>query len=118
MTKHIKDLQDYLVPHIKPSKTTYTVFRLIKNQENITGNPIAVMHEGQCYELTGWDFKFNKDGKELAHVSKKWAGIGKEFFTSADNYVLQINEVVTQDAPIRPLILAAVMCIDMVLKEK
>jgi hypothetical protein len=25
---------------------------------------------------------------------------------------------VTQDAPIRPLILAAVMCIDMVLKEK
>jgi hypothetical protein len=32
--------------------------------------------------------------------------------------VLQINEVVTQDAPIRPLILAAVMCIDMVLKEK
>jgi uncharacterized protein YxjI len=67
---------------------------------------------------TGWDFKFNKDGKELAHVSKKWAGIGKEFFTSADNYVLQINETVLQDAPIRPLILAAVMCIDMVLKEK
>ncbi len=66
---------------------------------------------------TGWDFKFTKDGKELGSVSKKWAGIGKEFFTSADNYVLQINETVAPDDAIRPLILAAVLCIDMVLKE-
>ena len=66
---------------------------------------------------TGWDFKFNKDNKELAHVSKKWAGIGKEFFTSADNYVLQINESVPEESPVRQMILAAVVCIDMVLKE-
>ncbi|MDP2159919.1 MAG: phospholipid scramblase-related protein [Flavobacterium sp.] len=66
---------------------------------------------------TGWDFKFIKDGKELAHVSKKWAGIGKEFFTSADNYVLEIYNHVPEDAPIRALILASVMCIDMVFKE-
>jgi|LauGreDrversion4_2_1035121.scaffolds.fasta_scaffold35346_5 hypothetical protein len=71
MTKHIKDLQDYLVPHIKPSKTTYTVFRLIKNQENITGNPIAVMHEGQCYELTGWDFKFDNYYLALDHAKEQ-----------------------------------------------
>lgn len=67
---------------------------------------------------TGWDYKFNKDNQELAHVSKKWAGIGKEFFTSADNYVLEIKNTVPENASIRPLILAAVMCIDMVLKEK
>lgn len=66
---------------------------------------------------TGWDFKFSKDGKELASVSKKWAGIGKEFFTSADNYVLSINEMVPQDSVERQLIFAAVMVIDMVLKE-
>jgi uncharacterized protein YxjI len=66
---------------------------------------------------TGWDFKFMNDGKELAHVSKKWAGLGKEFFTSADNYVLQIQETVAPDDKVRILILAAVMCIDMVLKE-
>ncbi|MEQ3690699.1 MAG: phospholipid scramblase-related protein [Flavobacterium sp.] len=66
---------------------------------------------------TGWEFKFLKETNELAIVSKKWAGIGKEFFTSADNYVLNINKNVAEDDKIRPLILAAVMCIDMVFKE-
>ena len=66
---------------------------------------------------TSWDFKFIKDEIEFAHVSKKWAGFGKELFTSADNYMLSIDEKVRQDNPIRLLILAAVMCIDMVLKE-
>lgn len=65
---------------------------------------------------TGWDFKFNKDNKELANVSKKWAGFGKEFFTSADNYVINISDI-AQDNPLRQLIIAAVMCIDMVFKE-
>lgn len=66
---------------------------------------------------TGWDFKFLKGDTELAHVSKKWAGIGKEFFTTADNYALEISEKVKEDDSVRQLILAAVMCIDMVLKE-
>ncbi|MGN7809773.1 LURP-one-related/scramblase family protein [Flavobacterium sp. 22076] len=66
---------------------------------------------------TGWDFKFSHENKQLAQVSKKWAGLGKEFFTSADNYVLKIEENVPSDSPLRQLILAAVMCIDMVLKE-
>ena len=66
---------------------------------------------------TGWDFKFLDGNKELAQVTKKWAGIGKELFTTADNYVLQISDSVPQDDVARQLILAAVMCIDMVLKE-
>jgi uncharacterized protein YxjI len=66
---------------------------------------------------TSWDFKFVKDNIEFAHVSKKWSGIGKEMFTSADNYMLEIDDKVKNDSPIRLLILAAVMCIDMVLKE-
>ncbi len=66
---------------------------------------------------TGWNFRFERDGVELAQVAKKWAGIGKELFTSADNYILSISESVHRDDPARPLILAAVMCIDMVLKE-
>lgn len=66
---------------------------------------------------TSWDFKFLNDKIEYAQVSKKWAGLGKEMFTSADNYMLSINDKVEKDDPIRLLILAAVMCIDMVLKE-
>lgn len=66
---------------------------------------------------TGWDFRFLAGETELAQVTKKWAGIGKELFTSADNYVLQISDSVRADNVARQLILAAVMCIDMVLKE-
>jgi uncharacterized protein YxjI len=66
---------------------------------------------------TSWDFRFMKEDTELASVTKKWAGISKELFTSADNYVLKIDEHVAHSDPTRVLIVAAVMCIDMVLKE-
>lgn len=66
---------------------------------------------------TGWEFKFMAGQDELACVTKKWSGLGKELLTSADNYVLQISDKVAAGSPLRRLILAAVMCIDMVLKE-
>lgn len=67
---------------------------------------------------TSWDFRFvSNDGKEFALVTKKWSGLGKELFTSADNYILQISNDVPADNPLRMLIMAAVMCIDLVLKE-
>ena len=66
---------------------------------------------------TGWDFRFLSGTTQLAHVTKKWAGIGKELFTSADNYVISIAPSVPADGPARPLIVAAVLCIEMVFKE-
>lgn len=66
---------------------------------------------------TSWDFRFMQGERELANVSKKWAGLGKELFTSADNYMLTIQDSVPSNSAVRVLILAAVMCIDMVLKE-
>lgn len=66
---------------------------------------------------TGWDFRFLAGTHELARVTKKWSGIGKELFSTADNYILEISDNVPLDSRIRQLILAAVLCIDMVLKE-
>ena len=66
---------------------------------------------------TSWSFEFVAGGRVLARVNKKWAGIGKELFTTADTYVLSIEDSVPSDSPVRQLILATVMCIDMVLKE-
>jgi uncharacterized protein YxjI len=66
---------------------------------------------------TGWEFTFMSGNVELAKVSKKWAGLGKELFTSADNYILQISDQVPFDNPVRMLIVGAVMSIDLVLKE-
>ena len=67
--------------------------------------------------LVGWNFKFFKDDKELGLVTKKWSGIGKEMFTSADNYILEIKDIVEKTSSVRLLILASVICIDMVIKE-
>jgi hypothetical protein len=44
-------------------------------------------------------------------------GVGRELFTSADHDMLQVSESVPADHEVRALILAAVMCIDFVLKE-
>ena len=66
---------------------------------------------------TSWEFSFKAGERELARVTKKWGGMGKELFTSADDYVLEIRPDVPQDHPARPLILASVLVIDMVLKE-
>lgn len=66
---------------------------------------------------TSWDFRFMKGEKELATVSKQWNGLGKELFTSADNYMLAIDGGVAANDTARVLIMAAVLCIDMVLKE-
>ncbi|MCI5223637.1 MAG: RNAase [Candidatus Electrothrix sp. AR4] len=84
-------------------------FKILDTNEN----PICLLKG----KWTGWDFRFMDGETELAHVTKKWSGIGKELFTSADNYVLEISESVPADNASRQLILAAVMCIDMVLKE-
>ena len=87
------------------------------------GGKFAVLDKNQVEismlqgKWTGWDFKFSSATAEHAHVTKKWAGIGKELFTSADNYVLDISSVVPANSDLKKLILAAVMCIDMVLKE-
>ncbi|MBI9015774.1 MAG: RNAase [Phycisphaerae bacterium] len=81
--------------------------------QDCDGNEVCMLKG----KWTGWDFRFVDGDHEFAHVSKKWSGLGKELFTTADNYILEINPDVPTDNPIRQLIVAAVMCIDMVLKE-
>ena len=67
--------------------------------------------------LIGWNFKFlDVNGEELGEVTKKWAGIGKELFTSADNYIVTLKEG-TNAIAMGPLLLCAALCVDMVLKE-
>jgi uncharacterized protein YxjI len=89
---------------------------------SIGGKFDVLDREGQAVcslkgKWTGWEFAFMRDGQELARVTKKWSGLGKELFTTADNYMLSISPEVPPNSTIRRLILAAVMCVDMVLKE-
>ena len=59
---------------------------------------------------TGWDFRFERQGQQIARVTKKWSGIGKELLTSADNYVLEIDPSF-RERPRAPADPAAVLCI-------
>ncbi|MBI5835070.1 MAG: oxidoreductase [Armatimonadetes bacterium] len=66
----------------------------------------------------GWNFRFvNGAGQELGTVTKKWAGIGKELFTSADNYIIALSDSIQQTDQQAGLLLAAGLAIDTVFKE-
>lgn len=67
----------------------------------------------------GWNFRFlDSAGQELGQVTKKWAGLGKELFTSADTYVISVGESIARDPDKCALLLAAGLAIDTVFKEK
>ncbi len=66
---------------------------------------------------TGWHLQIvDAAGKVLGTVTKKWAGIGKELFTTADNYVIDLSDEVT-DPGMRRILFAAAITADMVYKE-
>lgn len=67
----------------------------------------------------GWNFRFlDSAGRELGTVTKKWAGIGKELFTSADTYLIALADSATGGPRQVALLLAAGLAIDVVFKER
>jgi uncharacterized protein YxjI len=67
----------------------------------------------------GWDFRFlSKSGREIGTVTKKWAGLGKELFTTADNYVISLTDLGGAGQGASALLLAAGLAIDVVFKEQ
>jgi uncharacterized protein YxjI len=68
---------------------------------------------------TGWDFKFSDmKGNEIGTITKKWAGIGKELFTNADNYIISLNPTLKGNVDFTALLIMAGLAIDIVFKEK
>jgi uncharacterized protein YxjI len=68
---------------------------------------------------TGWDFRFlSSQGAELGKVSKTWAGSLKEFFTTADHYIVSIAPDLAEQPIAKILLLAAALAIDAVYYEQ
>jgi uncharacterized protein YxjI len=64
----------------------------------------------------GRNFRFlDPSQNEIGKISQQWAGLAKEFFTSADRYVISLNEQPSPGKAI--LLLAAGLAIDTVFKE-
>lgn len=67
----------------------------------------------------GWNFQLlTPAGQLLGRVTKKWAGLAKELFTTADTYVIDLADAATGRKDVAILMLAAGLAIDTVFKEK
>ena len=63
-----------------------------------------------------WDFQIvDPNGVEVARVTKKWSGLLREGFTTADRYVFEAKPGLT--GTLRPLAFAAALAIDTALKQ-
>lgn len=77
------------------------------------GNQVALVKG----DWKGWNFRFlDQSENEIGSVTKKWAGIGKELFASADNYIVSLNQEPSPQKAI--LLLAAGLAVDIIYKEK
>lgn len=82
---------------------------------DMQGNQIAEVKG----DWKGWNFTFRaQDGKELGSVTRKWGGLAKEIFTSADTYAVTIADHVKDTKVAKVLLLAAALAIDTVFKER
>jgi uncharacterized protein YxjI len=55
---------------------------------------------------------------ELGTVSKKWTGLAKEFFTSADTYAVTLSDDLQEQPIAKMLVLAAALSVDMIFKSE
>ncbi|CAN5280206.1 hypothetical protein BH23ACT9_BH23ACT9_03180 [soil metagenome] len=64
-----------------------------------------------------WNFSIqDASGVEVGRVTKTFAGVAKELFTTADNYSVQIDPALPQ-GPLRTLAVAAAVTVDTALKQ-
>jgi len=63
-----------------------------------------------------WDFAIHdRTGAEVGRITKQWAGILKEGYTTADTYILQVDAEVSPD--LRLLMFASAAGLDVALKQ-
>jgi uncharacterized protein YxjI len=70
--------------------------------------------------LTGFKYRIlTPDGAvELGRVSKQWKGLTREIFTSADTYLVEINQDLDDQPLAKMLVLAAALATDMIFKSE
>jgi uncharacterized protein YxjI len=63
-----------------------------------------------------WNFRIeDANGNEVARITKTWEGLAKTMFTTADNYVVQIQANLPQ--PLLALVVASALSVDTALKQ-
>ncbi|MDR2148798.1 MAG: hypothetical protein LBE91_20345 [Tannerella sp.] len=130
----IVDMENQLLASIKRGWTFFMSKIEILNGSN---EPIAIikqkfkwlkpeftildMRENKLATIAGdwkaWNFLITtSDGRQIGTISKKWNGILKETFTTADKYIVSVTPELKEDI-VKTVIISAAITIDMVLKE-
>ena len=87
-------------------KPTFTIF-------DIRGQQVATI----AGDWKAWNFVItSNDNQQIGTINKKWNGILKETFTTADKYIVSVNPMLQIDI-VKTIIVSAAITIDMVLKE-
>ena len=86
-----------------------TILSRLFELEDSTGKPIAEIRGPLLRPHT---FMIYKSGEEIGRVTKKWSGIGKEVFTDADTFRLQIDTS-KADGDFAMLMLASALAVDL-----
>lgn len=81
----------------------------------LEGNGVQ-LGEIRAENWRAWNFAIvDHTGQERARITKKWEGLAKNLFTTADNYLVEIDPSITGD--FRLLVLAAAAGVDTALKQ-
>ena len=109
----VHDAQGALVGYLKSKLISWSGGFYVYDKDDkqfaeVTGNLI-----GFTYRMV------TPDGAvELGRVSKKWQGITREIFTSADTYLVEANEDLDEQPLAKMLVLAAALATDMIFKSE
>ena len=132
-TYEIRDANDQtLLALHRPRKIMKSSFSLTRpdgtevgqvKQENVFGKIRFALEangtkigEIRAQNWRAWDFHItDAAGTEVARITKKWAGLGKEMFTTADNYVVEILQPL--EDPLLSLTVGSALCVDTALKQ-
>lgn len=92
-------------------------------QENVIGKVRFGLHASGhqvgrivAENWRAWNFRIEDEtGREVARITKKWAGLAKELFTTADNYVLELTASLPRE--LHALVIASAVAIDTALNQ-
>jgi uncharacterized protein YxjI len=94
----------------KNALTLREAFQILDAQNNVIGKVQG--------DWKGWNFQLvDANGQELGNVTKKWAGLGKELFTNANMYAINLSDAAVAREETAALMLAAGLAIELVFRE-
>jgi len=91
-------------------------FSIFSKKLIVTDKDKNVIYKIKAPFFHPWTFKLLENDQEVGKISKKWSGLGKEMFTSADNFNVIFPDGATPD--IKAILLGALFLIDMVYFER